>query len=56
MIVEDEDDDKTETELTQNLMETMSLAARVAMLTDDERSSFMDEMRSMGEDLGFQDA
>jgi len=32
----------------------MSLAARVARLSEEDRCAFMDEMRSLGEDMDFQ--
>ena len=35
---------------------TTSLAARVARLSEEDRSAFMDEMRSLGEDMDFQTA
>ena len=35
---------------------TMSLAARVARLSEEDRSAFMDKMRSLGEDMDFQTA
>ena len=34
----------------------MSLAARVARLSEEDRGAFMDEMRSLGEDMDFQAA
>jgi len=33
---------------------SMSLAARVARLSEEDRCAFMDEMRSLGEDMDFQ--
>ena len=36
--------------------QTMSLAARVARLSKEDCSAFMDEMRSLGEDMDFQTA
>ena len=35
---------------------TTSLAARVARLSEEDRCAFMDEMRSLGEDMDFQTA
>jgi len=35
---------------------SMSLAARVARLSEEDRCAFMDEMRSLGEDMDFQAA
>ena len=35
---------------------TTSLAAQVARLSEEDRSAFMDEMRSLGEDMDFQAA
>ena len=35
---------------------TMSLAARVARLSEEDCCAFMDEMRSLGEDIDFQTA
>ena len=35
---------------------THSLAARVAHLSEEERNAFIDEMNSLGENLGFQNA
>jgi len=32
---------------------TPSLAARVARLTEEDQGAFMDEMRSLGEDMDF---
>jgi len=34
----------------------MSLAAQVACLSEEDRCAFMDEMRSLGEDMDFQAA
>jgi len=34
----------------------MSLAAQVAQLSEEDRCAFMDEMRSLGEDMDFQAA
>ena len=35
---------------------TTSLAVRVARLSEEDRSAFMDKMRSLGEDMDFQTA
>jgi len=35
---------------------SISLAARVARLSEEDRCAFMDEMRSLGEDMDFQAA
>jgi len=35
---------------------SMSLAAQVAHLSEEDRCAFMDEMRSLGEDMDFQAA
>jgi len=35
---------------------SMSLAARVACLSEEDQCAFMDEMRSLGEDMDFQAA
>ena len=36
--------------------QTLSLAARVACLSEEDRGAFMDKMRSLGEDMDFQAA
>ena len=51
-IQEDKDLDDSKSEASS----TPSLAVRVAQLTEEERHAFMDEMRSLGEDMGFLDA
>ena len=40
--------------LSSNL--TRSLAARVACLSEEEQNAFIDEMNSLGENMGFQNA
>ena len=42
--------------VTSETPQTMSLAARVARLSEEDRGAFMDEMRSLGEDMDFQTA
>jgi len=49
-----EDDDKSVTSKTPS--PSTSLAARVACLLEEDRCAFMDEMRSLGEDMDFQAA
>jgi len=49
-----EDDDKSVTSETPS--PSTSLAARVARLSEEDRCAFMDEMRSLGEDMDFQAA
>jgi len=50
--VQIEDDDKSVASETP--FPSMSLAARVARLSEEDRCAFMDEMRSLGEDMDFQ--
>jgi len=52
--VEIEDDDKLATSETPS--PSTSLAAQVARLSEEDRCAFMDEMRSLGEDMDFQAA
>ena len=52
--VEIEDNNKSTT--SETTPQTMSLAARVARLSEEDRSAFMDEIRSLGEDMDFQAA
>jgi len=49
--VQIEDDDKSVISETPFL--STSLAARVACLSEEDRCAFMDEMRSLGEDMDF---
>ena len=42
--------------ITSDSSPTTSLAARVARLSEEDRSAFMDEMHSLGEDMDFQAA
>ena len=48
--------DDNESVTSETSPQTMSLAARVARLSEEDRSAFMDEMRSLGEDMDFQAA
>jgi len=52
--VQIEDDNKSITSKTSST--SMSLAAQVACLSKEDRCAFMDEIRSLGEDMDFQDA
>ena len=48
--------DDNESVTSETSPQTMSLAARVARLSEEDRGAFMDEMRSLGEDMDFQAA
>ena len=48
--------DDNESTTSETTPQTMSLAARVARLSKEDRGAFMDEMRSLGEDMDFQTA
>ena len=48
--------DNNESVTSETSPQTPSLAARVARLSEEDRSAFMDEMRSLGEDMDFQTA
>jgi len=50
--VQIEDDDKSVVSKTPS--PSMSLAAQVARLSEEDHCAFMDEMRSFGEDMDFQ--
>jgi len=47
------DDQSTASTDNSSFAPTLSLAARVARLTKEDRGAFMDEMRSLGEDMDF---
>jgi len=51
--VQIEDSQSTTTSDNSSFATTPSLAARVARLTEEDRGAFMDEMRSLGEDMDF---
>jgi len=51
--VQIEDSQSTTSSDNSSFAPTPSLAARVARLTEDDRGAFMDEMRSLGEDMDF---
>ena len=46
--------DDNESTTSETAPQTMSLAARVARLSEEDRCAFMEEMRSLGEDMDFQ--
>ena len=46
--------DDNESITSETSPQTMSLAARVARLSEEDRGAFMDEMRSLREDMDFQ--
>jgi len=48
-----EDSQSTTSSNNSSFITTPSLAARVARLTEEDRRAFMDEMRSLGEDMDF---
>jgi len=51
--VQIEDSQSTTSSNNSSFAPTPSLAARVARLTEEDRGAFMDEMRSLGEDMDF---
>jgi len=51
--VQIEDSQSTTTSNNSSFAPTPSLAAQVAHLTKEDRGAFMDEMRSLGEDMDF---
>jgi len=51
--VQIEDDRTTTSSDNSSFAPTPSLAARVARLTEEDHGAFMDEMRSLGEDMDF---
>jgi len=51
--VQIEDNQSTPSSDNSSFASTPSLAARVARLTEEDRGAFMDEMRSLGEDMDF---
>jgi len=51
--VQIEDNQSTASSDNSSFAPTLSLAARVARLTEEDRGAFMDEMRSLGEDMDF---
>jgi len=51
--VQIEDSQSTTSSDNSSFIPTPSLAARVARLTEEDRGAFMDEMRSLGEDMDF---
>jgi len=52
-MVQIEDNNKPVTSETPSA--SMSLAAQVAHLSEEDRCAFMDEIRALGEDMDFQD-
>jgi len=51
--VQIEDSQSTTSSDNSSFVTTPSLAARVARLTEEDQGAFMDEMRSLGEDMDF---
>jgi len=51
--VQIEDSQLTTSSDNSSFAPTPSLAAQVARLTEEDRGAFMDEMRSLGEDMDF---
>jgi len=51
--VQIEDSQSTTPSDNSSFVTTPSLAARVAQLTEEDQGAFMDEMRSLGEDMDF---
>jgi len=51
--VQIEDSQSTTSSDNSSFAPTTSLAAQVARLTEEDRGAFMDEMRSLGEDMDF---